>query len=76
MTAATNATVRVELTGAGSAAWNHDWRPMTVTAGTDVAHSEESPETRERIRDVARARLAGPAGDAFLAEILAAEPDY
>ncbi len=37
---------------------------------------EESPETRERIGDFARARLAEPAGDAVLAEILAAEADY
>jgi hypothetical protein len=36
----------------------------------------ESPQTRERIRDFARARLRGPAGDAFLAEVLAAESDY
>jgi hypothetical protein len=34
------------------------------------------PQTRERIRDFARARLREPAGDAFLAEVLAAESDY
>lgn len=113
---ATNVTVRVELTGGGSAdgipvrlrsgalgganvfdtegrarfplvgsgrqsvtelaAWNHDWRPTTVTVGADVDDFEESAATRDRIRDIARARLAAPAGDAFLAEILAAESDY
>jgi hypothetical protein len=58
---------------AESAAWDHDWRSTVVTVGADV---EESPQTRERIRDFARARLRGPAGDAFLAEVLAAESDY
>jgi hypothetical protein len=56
-----------------SAAWNHDWQPTVVTVGADV---DESPGTRQRVRDFARARLAAPAGDAFLAEILAAESDY
>jgi len=56
-----------------SAAWDHDWRSTSVTIGADV---DESPEIRERIRDFARARLRGPAGDAFLAEVLAAESDY
>jgi hypothetical protein len=56
-----------------SAAWDHDWRPAVVTVGADV---RESPQTRERIRDFARARLRGPARDAFLAEMLAAESDY
>jgi hypothetical protein len=56
-----------------SAAWDHDWRSTAVTIGADV---EESPQTRERIRDFARARLRAPAGDAFLAEVLAAESDY
>jgi hypothetical protein len=56
-----------------SAAWDHDWRPTTVTIGADV---DESPHTRERIRAFARARLAQPASDAYLAEILAAESDY
>jgi hypothetical protein len=56
-----------------SAAWDHDWRPAVVTVGADV---QESPQTRERIRDFARARLRGPARDAFLAEVLAAESDY
>jgi hypothetical protein len=58
---------------AESAAWGHDWRPTTVTIGADV---QESPQTRERIRDFARARLRAPAGDAFLSEVLAAESDY
>lgn len=56
-----------------SAAWDHDWRSTAVTVGTEVL---ESPQTRERIRDFARARLRGPARDAFLAEVLAAESDY
>jgi hypothetical protein len=58
---------------AESAAWDHDWRSTTVAIGADV---EESPQTRERIREFARARLRAPAGDAFLAEVLAAESDY
>jgi hypothetical protein len=58
---------------AESAAWDHDWRTTTVTIGADV---QESPQTRERIRDFVRARLRAPAGDAFLAEVLAAESDY
>jgi hypothetical protein len=56
-----------------SAAWDHDWRTTAVTIGADV---QESPQTRARVRDFARARLSQPAGDAFLAEILAAESDY
>jgi hypothetical protein len=56
-----------------SAAWNHDWERTTVTVGADV---DESPQTRQRVRDFARAGLAAPAGDAFLAEIVAAESDY
>jgi len=56
-----------------STAWNHDWRETTVAIGADV---EESPQTRERIRDFARARLNRLAGDAYLAEVLAAESDY
>ena len=58
---------------AESAAWDHDWRSATVSVGADV---EESPQTRQRIREFARARLSAPAGDAFLAEVLAAESDY
>jgi len=56
-----------------TAAWNHDWRPTAITVGVDV---EESPLIRERVRRFARARLAEPASDAFLAEVLAAEADY
>jgi len=56
-----------------SAAWDHDWRSAAVTVGADV---KESPQTRERIRDFARARMRGPARDAYLAEVLAAESDY
>lgn len=56
-----------------SAAWDHDWRSTTVTVGVGL---DESPQSRKRIRDFARARLNRPADDAFLAEILAAESDY
>ena len=56
-----------------TAAWGHDWRTTVVTVGAEV---DESPQTRERIRAFVRSRLAEPAGDAFLAEILAAEGDY
>ena len=56
-----------------SAAWDQDWRSTTVTIGVGL---DESPQSRERIRDFARARLNRPGGDAFLAEILAAESDY
>jgi hypothetical protein len=58
---------------AEAAAWNHDWRSATVTVGTDV---EESVQTRERVRQFVRSRLARPGDDAYLAEILAAESDY
>lgn len=56
-----------------SSAWDHDWRVTTLTVG---AGGGESAQTRERIRDFARSRLAAPADDAYLAEILAAESDY
>lgn len=56
-----------------SAAWGHDWRNTTLTIGADA---EESVQTRERVRDFARSRLASPADNAFLAEIVAAESDY
>lgn len=56
-----------------SAAWGHDWRTTTLTIGADTG---ESAQTRERVREFARARLASPADDAFLAEILASESDY
>jgi hypothetical protein len=56
-----------------SAAWGHDWRATELIIGADGG---ESVQVRERIRDFARSRLASPADDAFLAEILAAESDY
>jgi hypothetical protein len=55
-----------------SVAWDHDWRDTAVKVGADV---DESPDTRERVREFARARLRRPS-DAFLAEVLAAESDY
>jgi hypothetical protein len=58
---------------AESTAWDHDWSPTAVTVGADV---EESRQMRERVRDFARARLAQPSSDAYLAEIIAAESDY
>ena len=59
---------------AESAAWNQDWQAAAVTVG--AADVDESAQTRDRVRDFARRRLAAPAPDAFLAEILAAESDY
>lgn len=56
-----------------SAAWEQDWSATTVTVGAEV---DETTEFRDRVRDFARARLARPADDAYLAEILAAESDY
>jgi hypothetical protein len=56
-----------------SAAWGHDWRATTLTIGADTGETEQ---TRERVRRFARARLAAPADDAYLAEIVAAESDY
>lgn len=56
-----------------SAAWEHDWAATAVLVGSET---DESPETRERVRRWARARLDRPADDAFLAEILAAESAY
>ena len=56
-----------------SVAWNHDWRTTAAAVGVPV---EESVQSRERVREFARARLSEPGGDAFLAEILAAEADY
>jgi hypothetical protein len=61
---------------AETVAWDHDWRSTTVAVGADPAGSAETPQTRERVRDFARSRLRGPATDAFLAEVLAAESDY
>ena len=57
-------------------AWNHDWTTTTVSVGADVGDSEAGADVRRRLRDFARARLARPAADAFLAESLAAESDY
>jgi hypothetical protein len=48
-------------------------------AGDHAVHRRaygESEQTRDRVRQFARARLAAPADDAFLAEIVAAESDY
>ncbi len=56
-----------------SAAWDHDWSVTSVLVG---AETTESPETRDRVRRWARARLDRPADDAYLAEILAAESAY
>jgi hypothetical protein len=53
--------------------WDQDWAGTVVSVGADVV---ESPETRDRVRAFARARLARPGDDAFLAEILTAEADY
>ncbi|HTX95552.1 MAG TPA: hypothetical protein VME67_12260 [Mycobacterium sp.] len=55
------------------AAWDHDWSATSVIIGAQLT---EAPETRDRVRRWARARLAHPAADAFLAEVLAAESDY
>jgi hypothetical protein len=62
-------------------AWDHDWPTTVVTIGADVADSDtadsdDAARARERIRAFARARLARPGPDAYLAEILAAESDY
>jgi hypothetical protein len=59
---------------AESLAWDHDWSQTSVTVGAPV--SEETPATRERVRQWARARLDRPADDAYLAEVLAAEAAY
>jgi hypothetical protein len=55
-------------------AWDHDWSATAVAVGADVPG--ETPEVRQRVRALARARLADPGADAFLAEIVAAEADY
>ena len=60
-------------------AWDHDWPTTAVVVGADTGDSADSADlarVRERIRSFARGRLARPAPDAFLAEILAAESDY
>jgi hypothetical protein len=60
---------------AESVAWNRDWSTTEISVGGPVDPGE-SREVRDRIRAFARSRLAVPAPDAFLAEILAAEADY
>lgn len=59
-----------------SGAWDHDWSAASVLVGTPLPAGAETPETRERVRRWARARLAAPPRDALLAEILAAESAY
>ncbi len=59
-----------------SAAWDHDWSVTSVAVGAPLPDAPETPETRERVRRWARARLDEPADDAFLAEIVAAEAAY
>lgn len=54
-------------------AWNTDWSAAELTVG---AGAGEPAEIRARVRALARARLAEPSDDAFLAELLAAESDY
>ena len=56
-----------------SAAWDQDWQATSVVVGAEVP---ETPETRERVRRWARARLDRPTEDAFLAEVLASESAY
>jgi hypothetical protein len=57
-------------------AWGHDWSATIVSVGADVAAGDDAAVIRDRIRTFARARLAHPGPDAFLAEVLAAEADY
>jgi hypothetical protein len=59
-----------------SAAWDHNWPTASVIVGAQISGVTESPQTRERVRRFARARLDQPPDDAFLAEILAAESSY
>ncbi|MET0899436.1 MAG: hypothetical protein ABWY45_16125 [Mycobacterium sp.] len=56
-----------------SQAWDHDWSTIRVTVGADIA---EAPQLRAQVRAIARARLAQPPADGYLAEILAGENDY
>lgn len=58
-----------------STAWNRDWTSTSVAVG-QVGSVAEDRATRDRLRAFVRSRLAVPAADAFLAEILAAESDY
>ena len=59
-------------------AWDHDWSTVTVALGPDRAGPDAvgAAALRHRMRDFARARLAHPGLDAFLAEVVAAESDY
>ena len=57
-------------------AWGHDWSATTISVGADIAVPSDAADTRNRLRDFARARLARPGPDAFLAEVLASESDY
>ena len=57
-------------------AWDHGWSTTTVTVGPGRPDTAEAAAMRHRIRDFARARLAQPGPDSFLAEIVAAESDY
>jgi hypothetical protein len=59
-----------------SGAWDHDWSATSVLVGAPASTAADTPETRERVRRWARARLALPPHDAFLAEILASESAY
>jgi hypothetical protein len=59
-----------------AAAWGHSWQATLVTIGADTPGVGESIEVRQRVRRYALARLAQPAADAYLAEIVAAESDY
>jgi hypothetical protein len=60
-----------------SAAWDHDWAATSVYVGAQlIPLAAESPETRDRVRRWARARLDRPTDDAFLAEVVAAESAY
>ncbi|WP_111510903.1 hypothetical protein [Mycobacterium kyogaense] len=60
------------------AAWDHDWSSATVVVGAGVVKGDagESRSERERVRAVARSRLARSGADAFVAELLAADADY
>lgn len=58
-----------------STAWNRDWADTSVIIGRQGPGAEDR-RTRDRLRAFVRSRLADPAADAFLAEILAAESDY
>lgn len=68
-------TATLALPVSESAAWNHDWGATEVTVGRGDA-AGEGRQTRDRLRAFVRSRLAAPAPDAYLAEILAAESDY